>query len=86
VDALVERVKPGTEPRPRSILEPMYGAGAVKKERSWPGRFVATQMRARLTTTSVTDPVVHSTTAVTLLAADALASLVPTLRASSVDR
>ncbi|HYN10509.1 MAG TPA: ABC transporter permease [Vicinamibacterales bacterium] len=51
----------------------------------WPGWFLGTQMTALLSTTSAADPVVHVTTAVTLLLAGALASLVPALRASSVD-
>jgi putative ABC transport system permease protein len=51
----------------------------------WPGFFLGTQMTALLSTTSASDPVVHVTTAVTLLLAGALASLVPALRASSVD-
>jgi putative ABC transport system permease protein len=51
----------------------------------WPGWFLGKQMTALLSTTSPADPVVHGTTAVTLLLAGALASLVPALRASSVD-
>ncbi len=51
----------------------------------WPGWFVATQMRALLTTTAVVDPVVYGATVATLLASGALASLMPALRASSVD-
>jgi putative ABC transport system permease protein len=51
----------------------------------WPGWFLATQMRELLSNVSPADPVVHVTTAVTLLLAGALASLVPALRASSVD-
>jgi putative ABC transport system permease protein len=51
----------------------------------WPGWFLGTQMRELLSNVSAADPVVHVTTAVTLLLAGGLASLVPALRASSVD-
>jgi predicted permease len=52
----------------------------------WPGWFLGTQMRALLTGgVSPADPVVHVTTAVTLLAAGVCASLVPAMRASAVD-
>ena len=51
----------------------------------WPGWFLGTQMTALLSNASPADPIVHGTTAVTLLLAGALASLVPALRASSVD-
>jgi predicted permease len=52
----------------------------------WPGWFLGTQMRALLTGgVSPGDPIVHATTAVTLLIAGACASLVPAMRASSVD-
>ncbi len=51
----------------------------------WPGWFLGTQMRALLANVSATDPVVFVTTALTLLAAGAVASLVPAMRASSVD-
>jgi putative ABC transport system permease protein len=51
----------------------------------WPGWFLATQMRALLSNVSVIDPFVYVTTAVTLLAAGTLATLVPALRAASVD-
>ena len=50
-----------------------------------PGWYLGTFMRALLANVSPTDPVVFVTTAVTLLAAGAVASLVPALRASSVD-
>jgi putative ABC transport system permease protein len=52
----------------------------------WPGWFLGTQMRALLTGgVSPGDPIVHATTAVTLLIAGVCASLVPAMRASSVD-
>jgi predicted permease len=51
----------------------------------WPGWFLGTQMRELLSNVSAADPVVHVTTAVTLLLAGVLASLVPAFRASSVD-
>jgi ABC-type antimicrobial peptide transport system permease subunit len=51
----------------------------------WPGWFLGTQMRALTTNISAADPVVHLTTAVTLLISGALATLVPALRASAVD-
>jgi predicted permease len=51
----------------------------------YPGYFLGTQMTALLSNTSASDPVVHVTTAVTLLLSGALASFVPALRASSVD-
>ena len=50
-----------------------------------PGWYLGTFMRALLTNVSPTDPVVFVTTALTLLASGALASLVPAMRASSVD-
>ena len=51
----------------------------------WPGWFVGTQMQALTSNVSPADPVVHVTTAVTLLISGAIASLVPAMRASSVD-
>jgi predicted permease len=51
----------------------------------WPGWFLGTQMRELLSNVSAADPVVHVTTAVTLLLSGVLASLVPAFRASSVD-
>jgi predicted permease len=51
----------------------------------WPGWFLGTQMRELLSNVSASDPVVHVTTAATLLLSGVLASLVPALRASSVD-
>jgi ABC-type lipoprotein release transport system permease subunit len=42
-------------------------------------------MRELLSNVSASDPVVHITTAVTLLLSGVLASLVPAFRASSVD-
>jgi len=51
----------------------------------WPGWFLGTQMRELLSNVSPSDPIVHVTTAVTLLISGALATLVPALRASSVD-
>jgi predicted permease len=51
----------------------------------WPGWFLGKQMTALLSNVSAADPVVHVTTAVTLLLSGILASLVPALRASSVD-
>ena len=51
----------------------------------WPGWFVGTQMQALTSDVSPADPVVHVTTAVTLLISGAIASLVPAMRASSVD-
>jgi predicted permease len=50
-----------------------------------PGYYVGTLMRALTTGVTPDDPFVHATTAATLLAAGLLASLVPALRASSVD-
>jgi predicted permease len=50
-----------------------------------PGWYLGTFMRALLANVSPTDPVVFVTTAVTLLASGAVASLVPAMRASSVD-
>ena len=51
----------------------------------WPGWYLGTQMRELLSNVSPADPVVHVTTAVTLLVSGALASLVPAVRASSID-
>jgi predicted permease len=51
----------------------------------FPGYYLGTQMQALLSNTSPTDPAVYVTTAVTLFFAGGLASLVPALRASSVD-
>ncbi len=51
----------------------------------WPGWFLGSQMQALLSNISPADPVVHVTTAVTLLVSGTLASLVPALRASAVD-
>ncbi len=50
-----------------------------------PGWYLGTQMRELLSGISPWDPLVHVTTALTLLAAGTLASLVPAMRASSVD-
>jgi len=50
-----------------------------------PGWYLATFMRALLSNVSTTDPVVFVTTALTLVASGAIASLVPAMRASSVD-
>jgi ABC-type antimicrobial peptide transport system permease subunit len=50
-----------------------------------PGWYLGTFMRALLANVSPTDPIVFVTTAVTLLASGAVASLVPAIRASSVD-
>jgi putative ABC transport system permease protein len=50
-----------------------------------PGWFVATLMRALLESVDAADPVVHTATIATLLAAGASACLVPALRAASVD-
>jgi predicted permease len=50
-----------------------------------PGWYLGTFMRALLRNVSPTDPIVFITTAVTLLASGVIASLVPALRASSVD-
>src|SRR5262245_18089436 len=50
-----------------------------------PGWFVGTQMRELLSNVSASDPIVHVTTAVTLLVSGVVACLVPALRASSVD-
>src|SRR6185436_9844885 len=51
----------------------------------FPGWLVGKQMQALTANVSPADPTVHATTAVTLLVAGAIASLVPALRASSVD-
>ena len=51
----------------------------------WPGWYLGTLMRELLSNVSPSDPVVHVTTAVTLLVSGALASLVPAVRASSID-
>ncbi len=51
----------------------------------WPGWFVGTQMRQLLANVSPADPSVYVTTALTLLASGAIATLVPALRASSID-
>jgi len=50
-----------------------------------PGWFVGTLMRALLEHVDASDPIVHTATVVTLLAAGVLACLVPALRAASVD-
>jgi putative ABC transport system permease protein len=51
----------------------------------WPGWFLATQMRALLQNANPADPFVHGVTAATLLLSGVAASLVPALRASSID-
>jgi ABC-type lipoprotein release transport system permease subunit len=51
----------------------------------YPGYKLAGQMQALTTGLSAADPVVHVTTAVTLLLSGTLATLVPAYRASSVD-
>jgi putative ABC transport system permease protein len=51
----------------------------------YPGYYLAGQMQALTTGMSPSDPLVHGTTAVTLLLSGALATLVPAYRASSVD-
>jgi putative ABC transport system permease protein len=51
----------------------------------WPGWFVAKQMRELLANVSPFEPFVYITTAVTLLASGVVASLVPAVRASSID-
>jgi ABC-type antimicrobial peptide transport system permease subunit len=50
-----------------------------------PGWFVGTLMRALLEHVDAADPIVHTATVVTLLAAGVFACLVPALRAASVD-
>jgi predicted permease len=50
-----------------------------------PGWYLGGLMQALLANVSPADPVVHATTAATLLVAGTLATLVPALRASSVD-
>ena len=50
-----------------------------------PGWFVGTLMRALLEHVDASDPIVHTATVVTLLAAGGFACLVPALRAASVD-
>ena len=50
-----------------------------------PGWFVGTLMRSLLEQVDAADPVVHTATVVTLLAAGGFACLVPALRAASVD-
>ena len=50
-----------------------------------PGWFLGGQMQALTSGVSAADPVVHTTTAVTLLLSGTLATLVPAYRASSVD-
>ena len=51
----------------------------------YPGYFLADKMQALTQGLSASDPVVHITTAVTLLLSGTLATLVPAYRASSVD-
>jgi predicted permease len=51
----------------------------------YPGYFLAGQMQALTPGMSAADPVVHITTAITLLLSGTLATLVPAHRASSVD-
>jgi ABC-type antimicrobial peptide transport system permease subunit len=50
-----------------------------------PGWYLGGLMQALLANVSPADPVVHAATAATLLLAGTLATLVPALRASSVD-
>jgi putative ABC transport system permease protein len=51
----------------------------------WPGWFLSTRMPALNTGVATTDPTVYVTTVATLLIAGTVATIVPALRASSVD-
>ena len=51
----------------------------------WPGWYLGTQMQGLLSGVSPADPVVHAIAAVTVLLSGAVATIVPAMRASSVD-